>query len=106
MSYICAYSKKLVQNEPCILIPIELRKVKYNYYLKKDAFSEKEYLFSTEGYEIVKEVKVSKNNYENFIKENKPKYTETKEVNVFLKEYKNKNNNKMNFNINIEDNND
>lgn len=88
MSYICSYSNEIVSNQPLHFVPTELRKVKYNYYCRnKNPYTNEikdEYLFTSEGYETVKEVAVSDANYKKFQSENTPKFVQTKDVKIYI----------------------
>lgn len=83
MSFICAATGKLVQNQRRILVPAQTRKVVYEGYFQmknRDGSTNMVFDSATEGWEAVKEIAVSENAYPIFIEGFKPEQVETKTV--------------------------
>ena len=82
MGYRCYVTGEHVNGKKPIMVAISQRKVSYiNYAVSmkgKNLF--KQYIGTTEGYETVKEVAVSPDNYESFISTLKPTIQSTREV--------------------------
>ncbi len=68
MGFICNYSKNYVEKQECVLVPAVIRKVKY-YNQLRPKYEKQDPILSetTEGWEVVKEVKVAKLNYEKYM---------------------------------------
>jgi hypothetical protein len=76
MSFTCYATKKVVENEPMVLVPIVVRKVKYiGFVTKKSYHDEEPKKFITGesiGFEIVKEVPVAQSEVDQFLVGFKP----------------------------------
>ena len=83
MGFTCFATNEYVKNQRRILVPYEVRKVKYYGYIRSMRGDSPFLDVITEGWEVAREVPVAMKNYDEFMKTHTPKTIGEKEVKYF-----------------------